>query len=79
MAAPTITSLSTTIGPAHQWIYIFGTDFVEAQTQVYFNELSCDPVAVFNTTQIGFYLNSDCGKIEKQVEKTIQTGNFNSK
>jgi hypothetical protein len=59
MAAPTITSLSTTIGPANQWIYIFGTDFVDGQTQIYFNELVCDPVAVFNTTQIGFYLNSE--------------------
>jgi len=36
MAAPTITSLSTTIGPANQWIYIFGTDFVDGQTQIYF-------------------------------------------
>jgi hypothetical protein len=59
MASPTITSLSTTIGPANQWIYIFGTDFVDGQTQIYFNELVCDPVAVFNTTQIGFYLNSE--------------------
>jgi hypothetical protein len=59
MAAPTITSLSTTIGPANQWIYIFGTDFVENQTEVYFNDLVCTPVAVFNTTQIGFYLNSE--------------------
>jgi hypothetical protein len=59
MAAPTITSLSTTIGPANQWIYLFGTEFVEGQTQVYFNTLECTPVAVFSTEQIGFYLNAE--------------------
>ncbi len=57
MAAPTITSLSTTIGPANQWIYLFGTEFVDTQTQVYFETLECSPVAVFSSTQIGFYLN----------------------
>lgn len=59
MASPTITSLSTTLGPAGQWLYVYGTDFVEGQTQAYFNNLVCEPVAVFNTTSIGFYVSSE--------------------
>ena len=59
MASPTITSLSTTFGPPGQWVYIFGTDFVDGQTQVYFNNIAAEPVAVFSPTNIGFYLPSE--------------------
>ena len=59
MPAPTITSLSTNIGPANQWIYIFGTNFVPDQTNVFFNALDCGKVFVFSDTQLGIYLSSE--------------------
>jgi hypothetical protein len=56
---PTITSLSTNIGPANQWIYIFGTNFILNQTNVFFNTLDCGNVFVFSAEQLGIYLSSD--------------------
>lgn len=59
MPTPTITALSTNIGPSHQWIYIFGTNFVPDQTTVFFNTLNCGNVFVFSDIQLGIYLASD--------------------
>jgi len=59
MASPTITGLSTTIGPANQWINLFGTNFVQDQTNIYFNELDCGKVNVFADTQLGFNLSQN--------------------
>ena len=56
---PTITSLSTNIGPANQWIYIFGTNFIADQTHVFFNTLDCGNVFVFSAEQLGIYLSSE--------------------
>lgn len=59
MNSPIINSLSTTSGPANQWIYLFGENFVQNQTSVYFNNIQCEQVFVFSDTQLGFYLTSD--------------------
>jgi hypothetical protein len=56
MTTPTITSLSTTLGPSHQWVYVVGTNFVQNNTQFYFNNIPCTSVAVYDDTNAGFYM-----------------------
>jgi hypothetical protein len=56
---PTITSFAPSEGPGNQWIYMFGTNFVNGNTQIYFNTSSCSPVYVYTDTQIGFSIPSD--------------------
>lgn len=51
---PTIRSFTPPEGPSNQWIYMNGTNFINGNTQVYFNTSSCSPVYVYNDTQIGF-------------------------
>lgn len=46
MSAPTIESLSTTIGPVGQWVYLAGNNFVANETKVFFGSIEC-PVVVF--------------------------------
>jgi len=66
---PTIRSFTPTEGPANQWIYMYGTNFITGNTQVYFNTSSCSTVYVYNDTQIGFSIptNVDTNGIFKVV------------
>ena len=56
---PTIRSFTPPEGPSNQWIYMYGTNFITGNTQVYFNTSSCSPVYVYNDTQIGFSIPTD--------------------
>lgn len=85
MSLPTITALSTNIGPTNQWIYIFGTNFVENQTSVFFNSLDCGKIYVFSDEQLGLYLPADAsgtgffkvitpdGEFTSDIEYTVGT------
>jgi hypothetical protein len=82
---PTITALSTSIGPVNQWIYVFGTNFVIDETSIFFNTLDCGKVYVFNDVQLGFYLPSNAtgsgffkvvtpnGEFTSDIEYTVGT------
>lgn len=56
MTSPTIISLSTQFGPAGQWVYVVGTEFVSDNTQFYFNNIPCTSVRIYTDTSAGFYM-----------------------
>ena len=58
MSAPTISYFSPTTGPVGQWVYIFGSGFVQDQTTVFFDSVEATDVTVYNDTQLGFTLPS---------------------
>jgi hypothetical protein len=53
MSAPTIESLSTTIGPVGQWVYLAGSNFIENETKVFFGSIECPNVAFYADTSVG--------------------------
>ena len=53
MSAPTIESLSTTIGPVGQWVYLAGSNFIENETKVFFGSIECSNVAFYATASVG--------------------------
>ena len=56
MSSPTITSISPTLGPASQWVYVTGTNFVPENTQFYFDNIICVSIRIYNTNHAGFFL-----------------------
>lgn len=53
MSAPAIESLSTTIGPVGQWVYLAGSNFIENETKVFFGSIECSNVAFYATASVG--------------------------
>lgn len=53
MSAPIIESLSTTIGPVGQWVYLAGNNFIENETKVFFGSIECPTVAFYANTSVG--------------------------
>jgi len=53
MSAPTIESLSTTIGPVGQWVYLAGSNFLNDETKVFFGSIECSNVAFYADTSLG--------------------------
>jgi hypothetical protein len=61
MPTPTITNISTTIGPIGQWVYIQGTNFSQSRTEVFFGNdgtggSRCERVTVYNANLLGTYV-----------------------
>lgn len=54
MSAPIIESLSTTIGPVGQWVYLAGSNFIENETKVFFGPVECFDVTFYATASVGF-------------------------
>ena len=52
MNAPNIESLSTTIGPVGQWVYLAGNNFIENETKVFFGSIEC-PIAFYADVSVG--------------------------
>jgi hypothetical protein len=84
MTPPIINSISPTIGPSNQWVYLFGSGFVKDETQVYFNAIQCNNVMVYSESQCGFHLSEDAsgigvfkvvtpdGTFTSQIEYTVE-------
>lgn len=53
MNAPTIESLSTTVGQIGQWVYLSGSNFIQEQTKVFFGSVECINVSVYSDSSLG--------------------------
>lgn len=53
MNAPTIESLSTTVGQIGQWVYLSGSNFVQDQTKVFFGSVECTSVVFYSDSSLG--------------------------
>ena len=54
--APIVVSISPTLGPVGQWIYVHGTNFIKDQTTVSICGIDGIKATVYSTTQLGFTL-----------------------
>jgi hypothetical protein len=54
IGATTVTQISPQLGPAGQWVYVYGNNFVSGQTTVSIGGVSAVPATVYSATQLGF-------------------------
>jgi len=52
---PTINGFSTNFGPAGQWVYINGFEFIDGKTSVLIDDQPVDSLTVFNYKLLGFF------------------------
>ena len=56
MAAPVISYFTPPYGPTGQWVYIFGSNFVDGGTSVFYDNVQQSSVYVYDQSQLGFYV-----------------------
>lgn len=76
MTSPTITSISPTMGPVNQWVYINGTNFIPENTQFYFNNVICVSIRIYNNGHAGFFLPDNIN--DGYIKVVTPNGEFTS-
>lgn len=65
VSPPSVTRISSTLGPVGQWVYVHGTNFVSGQTLVAVGGVSNIPTTVYSTDQLGFRVPSGASGTSK--------------
>lgn len=53
---PIINGFSTNFGPAGQWVYINGFEFIDGKTSVFIDDQTVDSLTVFSDVLLGFFV-----------------------